>query len=187
MQSLVTQVGFAGFRFDFTKGYPHTHVPHPQTRTHTRARAHTHTRPAPSCAAALRSTQLMEVRFGLKRYAPQYVKQFLSAFPPLTFAVGEYWDGDTQQVLPAICLCLPCAPVSLLGVAFRKAFGRQGTFVGTVVAHDSALGYHLEYLDGDEEDVGGLHVAVHDAHRVEVGQGRGDGFAHGDGIGDAQG
>ena len=120
MQSLVTQVGFAGFRFDFTKGYPHTHVPHPQTRTHTRARAHTHTRPAPSCAAALRSTQLMEVRFGLKRYAPQYVKQFLSAFPPLTFAVGEYWDGDTQQVLPAICLCLPCAPVSLLGVAFHS-------------------------------------------------------------------
>ena len=74
---------------------------------------------------------------GAQRSGAQHGKGILA---PLLFT-----DPDDLPPPPA---------AALLGVAFRKAFGRQGTFVGTVVAHDSALGYHLEYLDGDEEDVG---------------------------------
>lgn len=50
---------------------------------------------------------------------------------------------------------LPPPPAAaLLGLTFRKRFGRLGTFSGTVAAHDSQLAtFRVEYDDGDEEDL----------------------------------
>ena len=36
----------------------------------------------------------------------------------------------------------------------RRRFGSHGVFEGRVHSHSNDLGYHLEYSDGDEEDLG---------------------------------
>ena len=59
---------------------------------------------------------------------------------PLLYAVPE----DTP----------PPPPAALLGLRMRKAFGPHGTFVGELIGYSASLGYHVEYEDGDEEDLG---------------------------------
>lgn len=48
----------------------------------------------------------------------------------------------------------PPPPAALLGLRFCKRFGRMGSFEGAAVSHCPVKGYHLQYDDGDEEDVG---------------------------------
>ena len=48
----------------------------------------------------------------------------------------------------------PPPPNALVGLVFSVHFEGHGYFDGTVMSHDAANGYHLEYTDGDEEDIG---------------------------------
>lgn len=48
----------------------------------------------------------------------------------------------------------PPPPAALVGLRVSRTFPEHGTFTGTVTEHAPTLGYHLEYSDGDEEDVG---------------------------------
>jgi hypothetical protein len=74
---------------------------------------------------------------GAQRSSAQHGKGILA---PLLFT-----DPDDLPPPPA---------AALLGVAFRKAFGRQGTFVGTVVAHQ---GTGADLFNGSNELFGFVH------------------------------
>ena len=48
----------------------------------------------------------------------------------------------------------PPPPAALVGLRVRRCFGEPGIFEGRVASYAADLGYHLEYSDGDEEDIG---------------------------------
>lgn len=48
----------------------------------------------------------------------------------------------------------PPPPAALVGLTIARRFGSLGVFEGTVAAHCPVNGYRIEYVDGDEEDLG---------------------------------